>query len=330
MTVDPRAAAPREPDEQAIPPHAPEGGWARRLLGPMHVTGVFWYRFHMWGVSILPDWGVTLFITIFTTFFFFFLRRIRRAIAANLVPVLGPCGWWRRQVRIYRTMWTFAWCLSERYERHGTTRAFRIDIENKEIWDSVTSRGTGFVLLTAHVGNFEVGSMLPATHEEHHVFVVREKEVDPRAQRFIEEVLKDVAGGRYTTIFQDEENWAQGMVLLDALEKGGVVAMQGDRPRQGARNVLATIFGRPFPLAAGPAALARAADVPLFPVFVFRCGRLHYRIVFRPPIEPLRGRHRGEDVAAMVARVAAEVEGAICAEPYQWFCFREVWNDVLN
>ena len=28
-------AIPRE-----TPPHAPEGGWSRRLLGPLHVTGV--------------------------------------------------------------------------------------------------------------------------------------------------------------------------------------------------------------------------------------------------------------------------------------------------
>jgi len=39
----------------AIPPHAPEAGYSRRLLGRFHVTGVFWYRFHRWGVSILPD-----------------------------------------------------------------------------------------------------------------------------------------------------------------------------------------------------------------------------------------------------------------------------------
>ena len=119
------------------PPHAPEGGWSRRLLGRFHVTGVFWYRFHRWGVSILPDWGGRLCIALFTAFFFVFLRKIRRAIAANLDVVLGPSGFLERQRRIHATMREFAWCLSERYERHATSRQVRIEAEGLETWRAV-------------------------------------------------------------------------------------------------------------------------------------------------------------------------------------------------
>ncbi len=104
------------------PPHAPPLGRTHRLLGRFHVTGIFWYRSHRWGVTVLPAWVVGPFIVLFTAFFFLALRQIRRAIARNLEAVLGPCRWPRRQVRIYRTMWNFAWCLSERYEQLSTDR----------------------------------------------------------------------------------------------------------------------------------------------------------------------------------------------------------------
>jgi lauroyl/myristoyl acyltransferase len=60
----------------------------------------------------------------------------------------------------------------------------------------------------------------------------------------------------------------QGLELLDALRRGETVAVQGDRPRTGTRSVDGQLFGRPFPLASGPAALARAAGVQLLPVYV--------------------------------------------------------------
>ena len=94
------------------PPHGPELGRMSRLLGRFHVTGVFWFRFHRWGVSILPEWGVWLITLLFTSFFFVVLRRIRRMAldvgqeaAAELLPVAldGP-AWHQITARIHRLL----------------------------------------------------------------------------------------------------------------------------------------------------------------------------------------------------------------------------------
>ena len=129
------------------PPHAPEGGWSRRLLGPFHVTGVFWFRLHQLGILFLPRWALGLMIGLFSTFFWIALRKIRAAIAANLEAVLGPCGWWERQRRIHRTFRTFAWCLSERYERLSTSRVFTVEAEGLEAWSERAGVTGGFILV---------------------------------------------------------------------------------------------------------------------------------------------------------------------------------------
>ncbi|HYE34130.1 hypothetical protein, partial [Methylocaldum sp.] len=130
------------------PPHAPEASWAQRLLGDFHVTGLFWYRFHRWGVKTVPEWLLPPLILAFTTLFFLTIFNIRKAIAANLEAVLGPCGWLQRQRRIWRTMHEFAWCLTERYERLVTDRPFHVECEAMEHWREVTSSGRGFVMVT--------------------------------------------------------------------------------------------------------------------------------------------------------------------------------------
>jgi lauroyl/myristoyl acyltransferase len=305
------------------PPHAPETGWVRRLLGPFHVTGVFWFRIHRWGVTILPSWAIGSAINLFTTFFWITLRNIRAAIAANLEPVLGPCGWWEQQRRIYRTFWKFAWCLSERYERLSTDRVFTMELEGEEIWRELATGEQGFVLVTAHLGNWEVGSMLPASRDRRRIHVVREAETDPRAQRFIEGLIRSRGGDLYTTHFAEEPQL--GLDLLDALRKGEIVALQGDRPRASGRTVEVSLFGRAFHLPIGPAALARAAGVPLVPAFVFRQGRLSYRCLVRRPIHVAQGADRRREVAEALERFAAELEAAIRRDPHQWFCFRTLW-----
>jgi KDO2-lipid IV(A) lauroyltransferase len=309
---------------RANPPHAPERGWSWRLLGSFHVTGIFWHRFHGWIIRTVPEPLLGLVAVFFALFFSVCLRNIRAAITSNLEAVLGPCGWWERQRRIFRTIWAFGWCLNERHERLTTARPFHIEAEGIELWNVAAPPGHGLIVVTAHLGNYEVGSMLPAQLRGRQVHLVREPEADEQAQGFLQEVLAGFNESRYTTHFQSDDP-LQGMELLDALRRGEIVAMQGDRPRTGSRSIDATLFGRPFPLPPGPAALARIADVPLLPVFVFREGRRRYRVVFRPSIRAPRTDNRAADLEATMRRVAAEVEWAIRRAPYQWFCFRRLW-----
>lgn len=303
------------------PPHAPEGGWARRLLGPFHVTGVFWFRLHRFGIRVLPAWALVPLLYLFTLFFWIALRKIRAAIASNLEAVLGPCGWLERQARIFRTFYTFAWCLSERYERLSTERDFSVEAEG---WEGLGSSEQSFILVTAHLGSWEVGSMIPSSREGRRIHVVREAETDPRAQEFIRNLIHSRGGELYTTHFAEDPRL--GMDLLDALRAGEIVALQGDRPRAGGRTVERTLFGRPYSLPVGTVALARAAGVPLVPVFVFREGRRRYRCKICPAIHVAHSGDRQRDLEDALGRFTADLEAAIRRAPYQWFCFRSLWN----
>jgi len=315
----------RTPAER--PPHAPEVGRSARFLGRFHVTGVFWYRLHGVGVKFVPEWAMGILVHLFTTFFWVALRKIRAAVASNLEPVLGPCGWWERQVRIYRTLCEFAWCLSERYERLTVGRTPQVAGEGEERWRAVLASGTPFLLVTGHIGAWEVGSMVPAAEDRRRIHLVREAEPDPEADRFIRELVeKSAPGGLHVTHFMAAGEPRFGTVLLDALRAGDIVALQGDRPRASGRTLEAPLFGRPFPFPLGPPALARAAGVPMVPVFVFREGRLRYRVRVLPPIEVPQTADREADLRGALGRFAAELEAAIRTRPHQWFCFRQVWK----
>ncbi len=307
-------------------PHAPARGLAARLLGPLHPTGIFWYRLNRWLVTALPDGLMAPLIAVTSPLAFVLTPGVCRVIRANLAAALGPAGFVERQRRVFRTLRTFGMCLIERYERFSTDRPFAVEVEAMEHWRAVSESGRGFVMVTAHLGLYEAGSMVPVAKEMRRVHLVREPELDPRAQAFIEETVAAVQGTHYRMHFQTGDP-LQAMALVEALDRGEIVAVQADRPHAGGKTVDATLFGRPFPLPAGPAVLARTARVPMLPVFALREGRRRFRLVFGPPIEVAHTRDRGADLAAAMGHVAREIESAIRRAPDQWFVFRELWPE---
>lgn len=299
-----------------VSPHAPDvGSWGRRL-GQFHVTGVVWYRLQLLAARILPRWLLLWVAHVSTVCFFPALHRIRKAVGSNLEAVLGPCSWWDRQRRIYRTFHTFAMCQVDRWARVAGRLEIRSTFEGLEHWNELARRGGGLVIVTAHVGNWEAGSLLPAALEGRTSHVVREPEIDPRAQAMQERLLR--GNDRHQVHFADGDS-GLAFLLLRAVRDGGIVALQGDRPRASGRTVGVSLFGRPFDLPQGPLVLARTAPAPLLPVFVFRASVGEDRVCFRAPIAV-------DDLPTAAHRLAAEVEWAIRRAPHQWFCWRRLWR----
>jgi lauroyl/myristoyl acyltransferase len=304
----------------SAPPHAPELGWSKRLLGPLHVTSGFWHWLPYHGLALLPQRLLVVPLVVFTAAFWLFLRRIGTAIGMNLEAVLGPASWWRRQGWAFRTFWQFAWCYGERFEHLRDPGKFAVSVDGREHIPA-----GGFIFVTAHIGLWEMASHLVSTDLHQEVHVVREREIDGGAQQFLEALLRAHSGPAYHTHFATGDP-RTAVRLADALRQGGIVALQGDRPRAEGRSFAARLFDRPIPLPAGPAALARATGAPLVPIFSFREGRQRHRIVIREPIPVARTAHRDVDVAAATERLAAHLEWAIRHRPHQWFCFRRLWT----
>lgn len=303
-------------------PERERKGLARRLLGRFHIYGVFWYRFHLWGVRHAPTWLLLSLLPFFTLFFSIVLVRIRRAIAANYEVVLGPCGFFERQRRIFLNLWNYAWCLNERYETIGIGKTMEVTPYGEENWHEIAQGENGFLIATAHLGPWEAASFNATSHgRPRKVHIVREAEIEADAQRFFEELLLERGFENYTVHFVS--NQAQlGPNLLFALRRGEVVALQGDRPAHGGKACDVTVFGKTFKVPVGPLALARSAEVPIVPVFAYRTGRLKADLRFEKPIWVERTDNRDADLQKAAASLAIYIEEAIRRRPFQWFCFR--------
>ncbi len=297
--------------------------WARRALGRFHITGVFWLNAVMW-VSRGSNLRAVSMVWLWAGIFFCLLRRPRRMVARHLAVVIGPCGFFARQRRIFRAFKDHAWCLVERFEQFRPD--FKPRVEREGDWPELDVK-RGFIVCTAHIGLWEIGQLMPVVGSDRSLHVVREREEHAATHEVIADLLAKHPHARIITHWLDDD--AQlGATLLSALRKGDAITLAGDRAKGGMVTLRARMFDKPVQLPAGPLALARAAEVQIVPTFVFRLGRRHYRAVARKPFTVARSADRNQDLQAAADHLAGEFEWAVRQSPYQWKRWEPVWPDA--
>jgi KDO2-lipid IV(A) lauroyltransferase len=174
--------------------------------------------------------------------------------------------------------------------------------------------GRGLVVVTAHLGNWELGGRLLAGTVTRPTHVVVAPEQDPAVERFLRS-----NGGPVR--FLTRTGPLDVLPLVSALRRNEVVALQGDRALGGRGDRLHTFFGVPAPFPLGPFVLARAARAPVLPAFCLLRPDLRYTIAIGEPWAVSPG---GESQA--LARWVSVLESMVRRHPTQWFNFYDVWR----
>jgi predicted LPLAT superfamily acyltransferase len=282
----------------------------RRFL----VRGVFWRQFLHWAVRNVPSWIEPIVICSWSLFFLLWGPG-RRGVMHNLKAIKPGSTSFANFFRCFRVFCNYAWSIDDtvRFKECRTVPDW--EFVGWKHFEAMQARG-GAILLTAHMGSYDLGAQIFSQTSQQRIVMVRAPETDPQTRAF-EEKHKP-AGLRIEFSTQTSE---LALDLLHAVTSGGIVAIQGDRITPGITSLPATLFGQPMQVPAGPFALAMAARVPIYPVFVVRRGRRRYQVVAFEPIEVVRGRNRDAAFAAAVAKWTASLESLIASTWYQWFAF---------
>jgi len=188
----------------------------------------------------------------------------------------------------------------------------------RRLIESLLQEGKGLIVLTLHLGNWEMGLLHLASLGRPVSVVLRPE--DSGAAPFEKEARRR-AGVR--VVPAGESAW-NGLDLLLALRRGEIVAIQGDRSF-GPLRERANLFGAAVDLPSGPFTLAQASGAPILAVCLPIRGHSRYRIVVEGPLRIQTG-ERG--VRKGVASFARIVERFVTAHPMQWFNFYDVWGET--
>ncbi|MFO1458132.1 MAG: MMPL family transporter [Verrucomicrobiota bacterium] len=189
-----------------------------------------------------------------------------------------------------------------------------------EQFSAARSGGRGVLLVTPHLGNWELGTVL-LKREGVRPLVLTAPEP---GGRFTE--LRAAARARQgvDTLVVGEDPFAF-VEVIRRLQEGGMVALLLDRPPE-ATGVAVEFFGRPFRASVAAAELARASGAAVLPVYIVRDGANYWAHALELVAYDRRTLGNREERVAFTGRILRAFEPAVRQFPDQWFHFVPVWK----
>lgn len=246
---------------------------------------------------------------------------VRRAVARRQVAEALAVGWPEAE-RVVRGMYRHLgrsfvelFLMAGRPARLDAA-GIPVEVEGRAHLDAALAEGRGVIVLSGHLGNFELlvrlGGALDAP-----AWVV----TNAFRSRVAERLWRALRSGGPGLLPAS----GSGRAVLRALDRGEIVAFVLDQnvPPRGA--VFVPFFGRLAATSPGLAKVALRSGAPIVPIFASRTAAGH-RLVVEPPIRPVATGDRDADVRMLTARCAAVVEAAIRGRPEQWLWIHRRWK----
>ena len=309
------AAAAAPPGAERSLAASPEGFWLDRL---------FWVAEH--APAVLRLTGAALARLAFRC-----SPAMRAGTLANARRILGPDSPAARQTRLGRDVVRnfILFC-------HDVGRSMRMDagelfaqveqIDGHEHYKAARAMGRGAIVVTAHMGSFEVG-IAALRRQDARVHVVFRRDAFGRFER-MRAALRAKLGVVEAPV---DDGWTVWMRLREALLNDEVVVLQGDRVMPGQKGQRVAVLGADMLLPAGPAKLALATGAPIVPVFCVRTPNGKVRLCVEPAVTVERdggaGGDGGDAVERAMAQVAAVIGKYVAAHPEQWLMLQPAWCD---
>jgi lauroyl/myristoyl acyltransferase len=295
----------------------PSSRWADRL----GIFGDLPARLAAHVLRVVPWFLEPVLIAGWTLVFFILAGTQRRAVVGNLRAMFPEWGKPRAILGAWRVFWNFAVTFVDGLRCETATGGVDWAVEGLAHMQDLSNRHEGCIILTAHMGNYDIAAPMFANRFNRTLHAVRAPEREPNAQRVREEEMRrrEQRHPNFRTLWNRGENLL-GIELAKVLAGGGIVAVQGDRVIFDISPMMVEVEpGLRMRLPKGPLFLARATGAPCFPLFITRDGWRRYRVTVHPPLDlPPRRRGDEEEVAKTWA---AAVFNTARRHWNQWFVF---------
>ncbi|MCX6250655.1 MAG: lipid A biosynthesis acyltransferase [Bacteroidetes bacterium] len=283
--------------------------------------GVLGYKIFIWTLKnagiyfayFLLYFVVTYFIlassTAFKSIFNFYHRTLKRNRLLSFISV-------------YRNYTIFGQILIDKIAMlSGIPQSFTFDFEGEEYLRQMDKGG---LLISAHIGNWEIAGQLLNRLEKRINIILFDAEHEQ-----IKGYLSDVFVNRNIHFIIIREDFSHLQEIKEALLRGEIVAMHGDRFIEGNKTTAVNFLGNPAHFPVGPVNMAAHFNVPVSYVFAMKESRKHYHF-YATPLKTIAFsgnlKIRDETLKAAVREYVIEIEKMVTKYPLQWFNYYDFWK----
>jgi KDO2-lipid IV(A) lauroyltransferase len=190
-------------------------------------------------------------------------------------------------------------------------------IEGWDVVEDAMSRGKGLIIVSGHLGNWELGAAYVASRVPRLDAVARGMQ-NPMFEEYLTETREQIG----VHVIHDSEAVRR---VPRTLREGGVVAFLFDQGAAGLASTWVPFFGRYAKTPRGPAVFALRLDTPVLFTCAVREPNGKYSMKFEEVVVPRTG-ERERDVDAIVGAYTNTLERWVRKYPEQYFWQHRRWK----
>lgn len=286
-----------------------------------NALGFMFFRVVLKLFGLQVTYGILYFICLH---YLLFDRQAAHGALAYIKRRFPNSRYLRSQLHVYRLFISQGKQLIDRYAAISGNVHFDINVEGAEQLAKLShSRKEGFLLLTAHVGNWQF-ALTTLQNMDRTVHLVMRPEDNPAVER----TLNITKEGDYIRIISSEAEHDGIIRIMHALKKGDIVSIMGDRKYSfKALRVSFLNDNAHFPY--GAFAIAAATNCPIVILLSAKLSYRKYLVDVRNILYPRYdgGIYKQEQLHNYVQKYASVLEEYIQKYPYQCFLFHDIWNN---
>jgi predicted LPLAT superfamily acyltransferase len=230
-------------------------------------------------------------------------------------------GRWKTIRRIYANYFQFGQSLIDKVVlMGGLPHRFTFDFDGEEHLHAMAADGKGGLLLSAHIGNWEIaGHLLQRLKTRIHILMY-----DGEHER-IKTYMQGVTGERQAHIILIREDLSHIYEISEALKNRELVCIHADRFVQGAKTMETIFMGGKALFPAGPFQLAAVYKVPVSFVFALKETPLHYHFFASRP-RPYDFSDKQTALLALLGDFSTQMDKKVRQYPEQWYNYYNFWQ----
>jgi len=289
--------------------------------------GVLGYKIFVWTLKYLGISFAYFLLNFVVAYFVFTSPKAFKSLFSYFRNSQG-FSFLRSLISIPRNYYLFGQVLLDKIAMlAGFQSKFTFDFEGEEY---LRQMGKGGLLISAHIGNWEIAGQLLNRLEKKINIILFDAEHNQ-----IKGLMSEVLTNRQVHFITIKDDLSHLTEIKHALTNGEIIAMHGDRYIAGNKTMQIDFLGKPASFPVGPVNMAAKFGVPVSYVFAIKESRSHYHFFATPcSMIPYSGNleKREKNFRVALSAYVEFLEKIIKRYPLQWFNYYDFWKlpDSVN
>jgi len=221
---------------------------------------------------------------------------------------------------VYSSYYSFGRTIIDKFAiSAGQTNAFTFDFKGEEILKKLLKEKKGGILISAHVGNFEIAEYFFTRIDSFSQINLVTTDNEHRA---IKDYLSSVSLKSNMKFIIVKKDMSHIFEMNNALSNNELICFTGDRYFEGGKVLSEELLGKEANFPAGAFLIASRLKVPVIFLYIMKENAKHYQFY----AEEVQFKHR--DAQDLLKKYTQSIERILKKYPTQWFNYYDFWDDI--